>query len=75
MVVKEDSLTGIRYRDDIVLQHATLFIRNNQHYVILQQDNGGPHTARVVSDYLRQQNVNVLPWPAMSPDMSPIEHI
>ena len=71
MVVEEGSLIGIRYRDKIVRQHVTLFIRTNQYNVILQQDNGGPHTARVVSDYLRQQNVNVLPWPVMSPELSP----
>ena len=33
-----------------------------------------PHVARVVTDFLTQQNVNVLPWPAVSPDLSPIEH-
>jgi hypothetical protein len=25
--------------------------------------------------YLTQQNVDVLPWPAVSPDLSPIEHV
>ena len=24
---------------------------------------------------LQSNNVNVLPWPALSPDMSPIEHV
>ena len=33
-----------------------------------------PHVARVVTDFLTQQNINVLPWPAVSPDLSPIEH-
>ena len=27
-----------------------------------------------MTDFLTQQNVNVLPWPAVSPDLSPIEH-
>ena len=75
LVVVDGSLTGIRYRDKIVRHHVMPFIRNSQHNVILQQDYARPHTARVVSDYLRQQNVNVLPWPAMSPDLSPIEHV
>ena len=30
---------------------------------------------RVVRDYLTQQNVDLLPWPAVSPDLSPIEHV
>jgi transposase len=28
-----------------------------------------------VRDYLTQQNVDLLPWPAVSPDLSPIEHV
>ena len=45
-----------------------------QHAVTLQHDNARSHVARVVTDFLTQQNVNVLPWPAVSPDLSPIEH-
>jgi hypothetical protein len=25
--------------------------------------------------YVTQQNVDLLPWPAVSPDLSPIEHV
>ncbi|GFX33956.1 transposable element Tcb1 transposase [Trichonephila clavipes] len=38
-----------------------------------QQDNTRPHTARVSQFCLR--TVTILPWPARSPDLSPIEHI
>ncbi|GFX31617.1 transposable element Tcb2 transposase [Trichonephila clavipes] len=38
-----------------------------------QQYNARPHTARVSQDCLR--TVTTLPWPARSPDLSPIEHI
>ncbi|GFX01096.1 transposable element Tcb2 transposase [Trichonephila clavipes] len=40
---------------------------------IFQQDNARPHTARVSQDCLC--TVSTLPWPARSPDLSPIEHI
>ena len=40
-----------------------------------QHDNARPHTALVTANFLAQNNVNVLPWPALSPDMNPIEHI
>lgn len=40
-----------------------------------QQDNARPHVARVVNDFLNQNNVDRLPWPALSPDLSPIEHL
>ena len=38
-------------------------------------DNGRPHVARIHRQFLNRNNVNVLPWPAVSPDMNPIEHI
>ena len=42
---------------------------------ILVHDNARPHVARICQQFLNRNNVNVLPWPAVSPDMSPIEHI
>ena len=38
-------------------------------------DNARPHVARICRQFLNRNNVNVLPWPAVSPDMNPIEHI
>ncbi|GFX14777.1 transposable element Tcb2 transposase [Trichonephila clavipes] len=40
---------------------------------IFQQDNARPHTARVAQDFLR--HFQTLPWPARSPDLSPVEHV
>ncbi|XP_060084783.1 uncharacterized protein LOC132564122 [Ylistrum balloti] len=39
------------------------------------RDNAGLHVARAIAIFLIQNNVNVLPWPAKSPDKSPIEHV
>ncbi|GFX22655.1 transposable element Tcb2 transposase [Trichonephila clavipes] len=40
---------------------------------IFQQDNAQPHTTRVSQNCLC--TVTTLPWPALSPDLSPIKHI
>ncbi len=40
-----------------------------------QHDGARPHTSAVTKVYLRRENVNVLPWPANSPDLNPIEHL
>ncbi|GFX26842.1 transposable element Tcb2 transposase [Trichonephila clavipes] len=40
---------------------------------INQQDNARPHTARLSQQCL--QGYDVLPWPARSPDLSPIDHV
>ena len=42
---------------------------------ILMHDNAKPHVARICRQFLKRNNVNVLLWPVVSPDMSPIEHI
>ena len=38
-------------------------------------DNARPHVAKICRQFLNRNNVNILPWPAVSPDMNPIEHI
>ena len=43
--------------------------------IILQQDNARPLTARIVRAFLVEEDVTLLPWPAVSPDLSPIEHV
>ena len=43
--------------------------------VFFQQDGAGPHRANVVQRYLSKRKYSVLPWPAHSPDLSPIENL
>lgn len=38
-------------------------------------DNASIHTARVVEDFLKDHAAVVLPWPANSPDLNPIENL
>ncbi|GFV00470.1 transposable element Tc1 transposase [Trichonephila clavipes] len=40
---------------------------------IFQQGNARPHTATVAQYFLR--HFQTLPWPACSPDLSPVEHV
>uniref|UniRef100_A0A9J8A0V0 Tc1-like transposase DDE domain-containing protein n=1 Tax=Cyprinus carpio carpio TaxID=630221 RepID=A0A9J8A0V0_CYPCA len=41
---------------------------------IFQHDNARPHTASITTSCLRRR-IQVLKWPACSPDLSPIENI
>ena len=38
-------------------------------------DNARPHRSRAVTAYLQSEAVTSVPWPAMSPDLNPIEYI
>ncbi|GFT34372.1 DDE_3 domain-containing protein [Trichonephila clavipes] len=66
------TLTGQRYVDDILRPHVGPFL-NGLPGAIFQQDNARPHTAKVAQDFLR--HLQTLPWPAHSPDLSPVEHV
>ncbi|GFX88696.1 DDE_3 domain-containing protein [Trichonephila clavipes] len=72
LVVMRGTLTGQRYVDDILQPHVGYFL-NGLPGAIFQQDNARSHTARVAQDFLR--HFQTLPWPARSPDLSPVEHV
>ena len=38
-------------------------------------DNTRPHRSRAVTAYLQSEAVTSVHWPAMNPDLNPIEHI
>ncbi|GFT17387.1 transposable element Tcb1 transposase [Trichonephila clavipes] len=43
--------------------------------VIFQQNNARPHVARIVQRFFVNHQIELLPWPARSPDLSPIENM
>ncbi|GFW13824.1 DDE_3 domain-containing protein [Trichonephila clavipes] len=73
LVVLQGTLTARRYVDDI-LTPIVLPMLSSRPGAIYQQDNARPHTARLSQQCL-QKGYDVLPWPARSPDLSPIEHV
>ena len=75
LVVVERTLTARRYIDEILEPTVIPFLHGNADVTHYQQDNARPHSARITTAFLGDQNVNVLPWPAFSPDLSPIEHL
>ncbi|GFS88869.1 transposable element Tcb1 transposase [Trichonephila clavipes] len=65
-------MTAQRYVHNILQPHV-LPLMQRLPGAIFQQGNARPHMARVSQDCLF--TVTILPWPARSPDLSPIEHI
>ena len=73
LVVIAGNLNAVRYKEGILLPHVVPFLQAHPD-MTLQHDNATSHTARSVRDFLQDRNVSVLPLPAKSPDLNPIEH-
>lgn len=75
LVVINGNLDQHQYRR-ILNQTMLPFARQTfQDNFVFQDDNAPAHRAHTVTDFLHEQQVERLPWPACSPDMNPIENL
>ena len=74
LYVVDGNLTGIHYLNEIIRPLVLPGLQQIGGGAVLQDDNARPHRARVVTDFLRQQGIARMDWPAYSPDLAPIEH-
>lgn len=71
----EGNVNAASYVQQVIQPHVIPYSQRVGQNFILMQDNARPHTARLTQSALSDANINVLPWPAMSPDLNPIEHL
>ena len=45
------------------------------HNVVYQDDNAMPHRARTVVNFMETEGIEHMEWPAVSPDINPIENL
>ncbi|KAI3369654.1 hypothetical protein L3Q82_025366 [Scortum barcoo] len=74
-VLARGSLTAIRYRDEILRPLVRPYAGAVGPGFLLMQDNARPHVAGVCQQFLQDEGIDAMDWPARSPDLNPIEHI
>jgi transposase len=75
LVLQQGSMTAQRYRDEVIDVHVRPYAGAIGDDFILMDDNAPPHRARIVQQYLEQETIVRMEWPARSPDCNPIEHL
>lgn len=68
------NLNAMQYQNQTVQPFIIPHLAANRG-MSLAQDNAPCHVARTTRQMLNANNVRVLPWPAKSPDLNPIEHV
>ncbi|GFX20056.1 transposable element Tcb1 transposase [Trichonephila clavipes] len=68
------TLNSQRYISE-VLEPVVLPYLQGLATAIFQQDNARPHVARIVQRFFVNHQIELLPWPARSPDLSLIENM
>lgn len=79
---------GFNYRHLVVLKHdrvdAEKYVQTCETHLlplmdvsnhVFMQDNARPHVAKKTLEFFEEKKVKLLPWPANSPDLNPIEEM
>ena len=75
-IVIKGMMTGLCYSDDILEDvYDRPYTGAIGPQFILMDGNARPRRARVVEEYLQQETIVRMDWPACSPDLNPIEHV
>ena len=75
LVVLNGSMNARIYRDQILDNHVLPLAGAIGNAFTLVDDNFRPHRAQIMDNFLENQVIERMDWPAKSPDLNPIENI
>ncbi|GFV25255.1 transposable element Tcb2 transposase [Trichonephila clavipes] len=71
-IIRDGHLTARQYRDEILSPIVVPYAAAIGDDLILMYDNCRPHRANLGEDFLSEEGIVRMEWPAYSPDMNPI---
>ena len=74
-IVINGNINAQTYINDVLALKALPYIQFHGPNVTFMHDDARPHSAAITRQFLATNNVNVLDWPANSPDLNPIEQV
>lgn len=70
-----ETVTALRYLERILEPIVLPLSHQMGEQFVYMDDNARPHRANIVNEFFQQQNITRMEWPALSPDLNPIENV
>lgn len=75
LLIVQGPLNAVRYVQDILAQEVVPAAERMGPDFLLMHDNARAHVAEFTINFLEDRGIAVMNWPAISPDLNPIEHL